>query len=51
MAIRGGADGIHDAEIRQCVAGIPADRLTREAVRTRKPVIVANARSDNRIVC
>jgi sugar diacid utilization regulator len=45
-----GADGVHDAEIRQCVAGIPADRLTREAVRTRKPVIVANARSDNRIV-
>ena len=45
-----GADGIHDAEIRQCVAGIPADRLTREAVRTRKPVIVANARSDNRMV-
>jgi len=45
-----GVDGIHDAEIRQCVAGIPADRVTREAVRTRKPVIVANARSDNRMV-
>lgn len=45
-----GADGVHDAEIRQCVAGIPADRLTREAVRTRRPVIVANARSDNRLV-
>jgi len=44
------SDGVHDAEIRHCVAGIPADRVTREAVRTRRPVIVANARSDNRMV-
>jgi sugar diacid utilization regulator len=45
-----GKDGINDEDIRHCLAGIPADRVTREALRTHKPVIVANARSDNRMV-
>lgn len=45
-----GKDGVKDEEIRHCLAGIPADRVTREALRTHEPVIVANARSDNRMV-
>jgi GAF domain-containing protein/sugar diacid utilization regulator len=31
-------------------AGVPADGLTSEAVRTREPVIVANARQDSRMI-
>jgi sugar diacid utilization regulator len=42
--------GAKDDDIRHCLAGIPADRVTREVMRTRQPVIVANARSDTRMV-
>jgi len=37
-------------EIGRSLAGIPADGVTREVVRTRQPVVVANARQDSRMV-
>jgi sugar diacid utilization regulator len=43
-------DGELDETIRNCVAGIPADGVTRETLRTRRPVIVGNARSDARMI-
>ena len=39
-----------DAQIRRTLAGIPADGVTLELLRTRRPVIVANARTDPRII-
>ena len=37
-------------EIKRWIAGIPADGLTRELLETRRPVIVANARQDHRMI-
>lgn len=37
-------------DIKRWLAGIPADGVTREVLRTREPVIVANARQDPRMV-
>jgi sugar diacid utilization regulator len=37
-------------EIKRWIAGIPADGVTRELLETRRPVIVANARQDHRMV-
>lgn len=37
-------------DIKRWLAGIPADGLTREVLKTRQPVIVANARQDPRMV-
>jgi sugar diacid utilization regulator len=37
-------------EIKRWIAGVPADGLTREMLETRRPVIVANARQDQRMV-
>jgi GAF domain-containing protein/sugar diacid utilization regulator len=37
-------------DVRRWRAGVPADGLTSEAVRTREPVIVANARQDDRMI-
>lgn len=37
-------------EIKRWIAGIPADGLTRELLETRRPVIVANARQDQRMI-
>ncbi|HEX6228564.1 MAG TPA: GAF domain-containing protein [Solirubrobacterales bacterium] len=42
--------GVNDEEIRNCLAGIPADGVTRDTLRTRRPVIVENARTDSRMV-
>lgn len=39
-----------DAYIKRYTAGTPADRLTREIVRRKEPVLVANAQSDPRPV-
>ncbi len=37
-------------EFKRWVAGVPADGVTREVLETRLPVVVANARSDERMV-
>jgi sugar diacid utilization regulator len=37
-------------DIKRWIAGIPADGVTREMLKTRQPVIVANARQDPRMV-
>src|SRR5687767_8755662 len=49
---RVGQDGDRsiDAHIRRTLAGIPADGVTLELMRTKKPVVVANARTDPRMV-
>ena len=39
-----------DQAIKRSLAGVPADGLTRELLETRRPVIVANARNDPRMV-
>jgi GAF domain-containing protein len=39
-----------DKYLRRSVAGIPADGVTLEMLRTKQPVIVANARTDPRII-
>jgi GAF domain-containing protein len=39
-----------EEDVRRWRAGVPADGLTSEAVRTREPVIVANARQDERMI-
>jgi GAF domain-containing protein len=39
-----------EEDVRRWRAGVPADGLTSEAVRTREPVIVANARQDDRMI-
>ncbi len=43
----GGALG---EDIKRWIAGVPADGVTRELLETRRPVIVANARQDQRMV-
>ena len=45
---RGAATATSTTTSADCVAGIPADGVTREPLATGRPVIVANARSDNR---
>jgi GAF domain-containing protein/sugar diacid utilization regulator len=42
--------GGFDEDVSRWRAGVPADGLTSEAVRTREPVIVANARQDSRMI-
>jgi sugar diacid utilization regulator len=37
-------------DFKRWVAGVPADGVTREVLETRRPVVVANARSDERMV-
>jgi sugar diacid utilization regulator len=37
-------------EIKRWTAGVPADGVTREMLKTRRPVVVANARQDPRMV-
>jgi sugar diacid utilization regulator len=37
-------------DFKRWVAGVPADGVTREVLETRSPVVVANARSDERMV-
>ena len=37
-------------EIKRWVCGVPADGVTRELLETRRPVVVANARQDRRMV-
>jgi sugar diacid utilization regulator/GAF domain-containing protein len=37
-------------DVKRWVAGVPADGVTREMLETRKPVVVANARRDPRMV-
>lgn len=37
-------------DIKRWIAGIPADGLTRELLQTRRPVIVPNARQDQRMI-
>jgi GAF domain-containing protein/sugar diacid utilization regulator len=39
-----------EEDVRRWRAGVPADGLTSEVVRTRRPVIVANARQDSRMI-
>jgi sugar diacid utilization regulator len=49
---RVGIDGDHsiDAHIRRTLAGIPADGVTLELLRTRRPVVIANAAADPRMI-
>lgn len=43
-------DGDIDDYVRRTMAGMPADGVTRELLRSRRPVIVANAQSDPRLI-
>jgi sugar diacid utilization regulator/GAF domain-containing protein len=41
---------VEDAEIKRLVAGVPADRFTREIVDSQRPVVVSNALDDPRTI-
>jgi sugar diacid utilization regulator len=43
-------DTVLDQDIKRAVAGVPADGMTLELLETRRPVIIANARHDPRMV-
>lgn len=44
----GHPDTVSDAQIKRLVAGVPADRFTREIVDTKRPVVLSNALDDPR---
>jgi GAF domain-containing protein len=46
---QGGDENI-DAYVKRSLAGIPGDGMTLELLRTKRPVIIANARTDPRII-
>lgn len=46
---QGGDENI-DAHVKRSLAGIPGDGMTLELLRTKRPVIIANARTDPRII-
>ena len=45
-----GGDEIIDAIVKRSLAGMPADGMTLELLRTKRPVIISNARNDPRIL-
>src|SRR5919197_859789 len=49
-AVGQGGDRDIDKYVKRSLAGIPADGVTLELLRTKQPVIVANARTDPRII-
>src|ERR1700730_15057251 len=48
--VRQGGDKNIDADVKQSLAGMPADGMTLELLRTKRPVIISNARNDPRVI-
>ena len=44
------ASGTSDSDVKRSLAGMPADGMTLELLRTKRPVIIGNARNDPRIM-
>ena len=45
-----GGDKNIDADVKRSLAGMPADGMTLELLRTKRPVIISNARNDPRVI-